>query len=51
MQLELPFKQLRARPEVIRGGIRLAYPKWVYEYERAKILRPRYTRDSRGRFY
>ena len=49
MQMELPFL-IRAKPEVIRYGLQLAYPRWVYEYERAK-LRPKYVRDRRGRFY
>jgi hypothetical protein len=49
MQLELPFRVF-AQPEVIRYGLRLAYPRWVYEYERAR-LKPRYNRDRKGRFY
>lgn len=49
MQLELPFL-VRAQPEVIRYGIKLAYPRWVWEYERAR-LKPRYVRTKRGRFY
>lgn len=49
MQLDLPFR-VYAQPEVIRYGLRLAYPRWVYEYERAR-LKPRYNRDRKGRFY
>ena len=50
MQLSFAFT-IRARPEVVRGNIRLQFPRWVYQYERAQLLAPRIRRDSRGRFY